>query len=411
LENISNTSSLKEKENLLREQKDNDQLFSLLSLHSNPYIQFYVAKLPTERPNIQSKNLGSINNYDHFIKLTNALSGRIITGHEALATVHDFFQHCDEDEKWVYKTVLLKESLNFGASLINKVRKGCIPEFKLMLADAVQPKMSDVRFPIIAQTKLDGFRAVYVPMTQSFIGRNGKPIRNENLKNHFTKMIEKNVAFVLDGELYSDKLSFNEIASRLNSENKDLTDIYYCLYDVLTILDWSKQVSNQPYKERIKTLEKELIPLWDDKNIKVVQGKVVNSVEELQEFYKEKLDEEYEGLMLKDMNGKYQWKRVSCKSGIMAKLKPRTSYDGKIVDALEGEGQAKGMLGAFVVEVEHIKNQVKIGTGFSEVQKKEYWLNRNKLIGEWVVLDAFEITENNESLRFPVFMGIRDSKD
>jgi DNA ligase-1 len=410
VETISNTSSLNEKVKLLQAQKDNEVLFTLLKLHADPYIQFYVSKLPKTRPNAIPTELKGSNNYEKFLHLTQMLQHRIITGHAALATIFDFFQKCDEDETWVFKTVLLKNPLNFGRSLINKVRKGFIPEFKLMLADHKQPTLNSLKFPLIAQTKLDGHRAVYFPELQQFIGRNGNPISNEKLNTWFTKMIEQNTTYILDGELYSDTLSFNDISSRLNSEDGDLTSIYYCLYDILTTQEWTAQVGTQKYKDRIALIHK-LVNTWNTPNVKAVEGKVINTVNELETYYKEKLAEGYEGLMLKDMDGLYQWKRVSCKSGIMMKLKPSDEYDGKIVKCEEGTGQCTGTLGAFIVKVEGIKNLVRVGSGYTQEARKEYWENKDKMIGQWIKVKAWEITEGNESLRFPVFLSLRDPKD
>ena len=143
----------------------------------------------------------------------------------------------------------------------------------------------------------------------------------------------------------------------------------------------------------------------------MVPGTLCTSSQYIQEYYKQALDEGYEGLMLKSTKGNYQWKRVSAKSQIMSKLKPSDDYDGKIIGYEEGEGKYVGQLGVFIVEVEGITNPVKVGSGLKEEQRKEFWEKKDEFIGQWIKLKAFEITENKESLRFPVFLNIRDAKD
>jgi len=414
IELVGKTASLKEKERILNEHKDNMQLFELLRLHLNPYDQFYIAKMPTETiPGIEHWVPEGKDHYHQFCNLVRELKTRSITGHIAQKSVYEFFKKCDADERWVFETVLLKKAMNFGTSLVNKVmvtKTGkFIPEFDCMLADADQPKLSEVTYPVVAQLKLDGFRAVYFPDSKTFIGRNGKAIRNQNLQNYFAKL-SKNQTYVLDGELYSDTLNFNQISSVLNSEDKPLDGIYYCVYDCVPKYNWIEQTYDVPYRNRWELLET-LSKLWNMDNVKVITGITANNEQEVAEFYKDALNKGYEGLMLKGINGTYQWKRVSVKSQIMMKLKPSDEYDGKIIGTEEGEGKIVGQLGKLIVRVDGIKNEVGVGTGFSEEQRKEFWKNRNQLVGEWIRMKAFEVTEGKESLRFPVFLAIRDSKD
>lgn len=413
LEAISGTASLKTKEKLLLEQKNNFKLFQLLNLHQNPFQQFYISKLPTERPDVKPFPLMNSTNYDRFMQLVGLLHNRTITGHDALGAVYDFFAGCDEDETWVFRTILLKEPLKFGAKLINKVRPNLIPEFDLMLADANQPKLDEIKYPIISQTKLDGFRCVYFPHEKVFMGRNGKPIKNENLLVYFDEFVKRNGHHVVDGELYSDTLSFNQIASVLNSENKPLDGIYFCAYDYMREEDWRNQECKVPYTTRINNLAIAFKQWKLDgvKNIEVVTSELHINEEQVQNFYAWALAQGFEGLMLKDPNGAYQWKRVTVKSGIMMKLKPHDEYDGKIVRSEEGTGHHAGKLGALVVVIRGIRNEVKVGSGFTEAQRDEYWADKNNLEGKWIKLKGFEVTEGNESLRFPIFIAFRDSKD
>lgn len=413
IEKISNTASTKAKQQLLEDNKSDYKLFTLLQLHENPFLQFYITKLPIERPVAKPFPLMNSTNYDRFMQLVGLLSHRTITGHEALGAVWDFFQACDEDETWVFRTILLKEPLNFGAKLINKVKPGLIPEFGLMLADSKQPKLSEVKYPIIGQTKLDGFRCVYFPKEKVFMGRNGRPINNKNLNSYFEEFIKRNANHVIDGELYSDTLSFNQIASVLNSDEKPLDGIYYCAYDFMRNDEWVRQECETPYMTRINNLAIAVKQWTMDgvKNVSVVTSEDLLNEAAVQNFYQWALDQGFEGLMLKDPNGAYEWKRVTVKSGIMMKVKPCDEYDGKVVSYEEGEGKYVGKLGVLVVEVKGIKNEVKVGSGFSDQEREEYWADKKNLVGKWIKLEATEITENNESLRFPRFLAFRDSKD
>ena len=83
----------------------------------------------------------------------------------------------------------------------------------------------------------------------------------------------------------------------------------------------------------------------------------------------------------------------------------------KLVAMEEGTGKHKGKLGAFIVDYKGFN--LNVGSGFSDEQREEYWNNQNKYIGEFVKVQYFEKTKNQqgeESLRFPVFLSFRNNE-
>jgi DNA ligase-1 len=78
-----------------------------------------------------------------------------------------------------------------------------------------------------------------------------------------------------------------------------------------------------------------------------------------------------------------------------------------------GTGKYENVLGNLICEDEE-GNLVKVGSGFSDNQREEYWNERNELIGNIVEIQYQEVTKNKngtKSLRFPVFVRFRDDKD
>jgi DNA ligase-1 len=56
------------------------------------------------------------------------------------------------------------------------------------------------------------------------------------------------------------------------------------------------------------------------------------------------------------------------------------------------------------------KIRVNVGSGFSDGDRDEYWLNRDTLLGNVVEVEADVVTQNQDgsySLRFPRFMRFR----
>lgn len=117
--------------------------------------------------------------------------------------------------------------------------------------------------------------------------------------------------------------------------------------------------------------------------------------------------EDKEGLML---NTDVPYKRTRHK-GIL-KIKRFYTMDLKIIGYEEGTGRLEGTLGALVLEYKG--NTVKVGSGFTDEQRTEFWANRNDIIGSLCEVKYKEISSDKntglESLQFPVFVQMRFDK-
>ena len=97
------------------------------------------------------------------------------------------------------------------------------------------------------------------------------------------------------------------------------------------------------------------------------------------------------------------------------KYKPVHDYDLVVIGVEPGTGKNKGRMGALVCEgVDDGKHiVVNVGSGFTDVERQEYWDNRNDVIGRSAVVMADAITLNQSgsySLRFPRFKSFRYDK-
>ena len=100
------------------------------------------------------------------------------------------------------------------------------------------------------------------------------------------------------------------------------------------------------------------------------------------------LSSSYEGLVLYP------------KDGEPLKVKQRLTFDLIIEDVFEGKGRNKGRLGGFIT------NMGKVGTGFSDRQRQEYWINPP--IGKIIEIACMEVNEETRKARHPVFIRIRE---
>lgn len=386
-----------------------------MNINLNPYRVFYVNKLPKKA--IESKILldSSLSrdawffkssSFSKFEMLAKKLEQRKISGHNAIHTTRKVLSEFESSiSEWLEKAILRK-SIGIGSTSVNRVFGKIIPKFGVMLADNKQVNIDEVKFPVIIQPKLDGFRAVYIPEV-GFIGRNGKHIKNKNIKEYFKGLSDLKDT-VLDGELYSHNMSFNKLASLLNSEDKEISygELEFIVFDSIPITGWREQNSTYTYSNRLKNIKIILDSIYTS-HVKIIPNITLkkNIIKEVFEMY---LQRGYEGAMLKDPKGLYKWKRVTVNSGILSKLKPSFSEDCKTTGFVEGEGKFTGMLGKLLVDFNGVT--VGVGTGFSDKERKEIWKNKKKYLHKYVEVKGMEVTEDL-SIRHPVFSRWRPDKD
>lgn len=400
------TNSVKDKQAILEANKDNKRLKWLLEANLNPYKLYQFNKMPCEFTE-QDSHWNEIDIYQAFSTLLKDLEGRHVTGNEAKDLVCSVFKLFDKEHFELCSKILLKESIGVGASTVNKVWPGLVPQFKLMLAPSELPNLTTLQYPLYVQPKYDGFRCIYY--RGKLWTRSGNPMPNKNLQDHFNIVMDID-NYMFDGELYFHGNGFQNLTSILNSENAPIPKgLKYFIYDCMPVADWEAKKTKLGYSDRLKLL-RELVNevLADRAKYMDTPTDLAQNPAEVAEIYKKYLNNGMEGCMLKAQEGKYQWKRVSLKSGEMIKLKPFKSVDLEIIDVVEGEGKFEGTLGSIVVAVSPGVT-CSVGSGFNDAFRKEIWGNKSKFIGKTAEIKYFEVTEDN-SLRFPIFERMRDDK-
>lgn len=103
----------------------------------------------------------------------------------------------------------------------------------------------------------------------------------------------------------------------------------------------------------------------------------------------------YEGLVLREVGGKGRW----------LKVKPTETYDVRVTDIIEGTGKHKGRMGALMTEMG------KVGTGFSDEERKEWWGFRRSHASKWPLIEVscMQLTPAGK-FRHPRFERIRYDK-
>ena len=171
---------------------------------------------------------------------------------------------------------------------------------------------------------------------------------------------------------------------------------------MITEVEFMDKKCELGYSDRISRMG---LVLGKHKNL-INERTKVNSVYECDEFFKEQVKQGLEGAIIKSPDGLYEFRRTSS----WMKMKPEEPYDVRIIGYQQGRGKHKGVLGAFICEFDGEEGTTKVGSGFSDEERKDFWVTRNSMIGKILEIQGQEITKNN-SVRHPRFIKLRNDKD
>lgn len=201
-----------------------------------------------------------------------------------------------------------------------------------MLAHDFNKRGKSITFPCYVQRKYDGTRCVAVPQTGLY-SRNRK--RYPHLEHILADLAALPPSLILDGELYSDELTFQEIVGLVKRETLKAGDaekqqkIKFHVYDI---------ISDSPYEERKCRLE----ALFDSRKFKyisMVETDECAAKTDLKALHDKYVAEGYEGIMLRNPAGAY---KVGQRSTDLQKYKEFEDAEYEVTDFKEGEGAEKG---------------------------------------------------------------------
>jgi DNA ligase 1 len=423
----SDNSRLAKEAIILREATaNNTELFEGLRLAFDPMITFGVKKVPSHGgPDGQGLP------WQAFKELCLGLSRRDFTGHDARDAIEFALGAAKQDEwnGW-YRRILIKDMrAGFSEVTVNKMVAQAgkpefnIPIFECMLAHDGAKHEKKITGKKLLEPKLDGVRVITVinaqNKTATMYSRNGKLLENFE---HITKAIEANIAdfersMVLDGEMVSS--SFQALMKQVHRKTDvQSEDARLMLFDILPLTEFRAGVSVMGQRRRSNLL-RAMKPVFDKiGSIDVIPQKEVDldtyvGELEFKQYNKEAIDAGFEGIMIKDVDAKYECKR----STSWLKMKPFIEVSLSVIAVEEGTGKNLGRLGAFICEGEDDGKtiSVNVGSGFTDDQRTEYWSNKDSMVGQIVEIRADAATRSQDSedvysLRFPRFLRFRGFK-
>ena len=250
--------------------------------------------------------------------------------------------------------------------------------------------------PYILQPKINGRRARVIfgtlgnPMIMSSEGHiiNSLPTLTASLKGLGLKEI------ILDGELYVHgwtKQEIDRVVGRSVTIHKREAEMQYHVFDLINGFPQSQR-EEMLYHLHLDHVGNGVVP---------VPAAFANNLEEDMERW---LIGGYEGIVIRHKDGLYQPCNEKARSDYLMKLKPRIKAQVKIVSKLEEESiykEPKDALGAFQCEWPG-GQRFKVGTGFTRVQREDFWNDSFKCRDYKAEILYQELSERGVPI-FPVF--------
>lgn len=276
-----------------------------------------------------------------------------------------------------------------------------------MLANKWEDHKHKIQYPVYCQPKLDGLRCIISKDKNGFIvgkSRKGKVwVTIPHIINELEPLFERYPNLILDGELYNHKYhdDFNKITSLVKKTKPSKDDLTEC--EKYVQFHWYDTASSDhTFRQRtnwIKTLS-ERFNFADC--IQIVPTHKAHSLEELDEYYGEYLDNNYEGQMVR-VDAPYSFKRTSN----LLKRKEFQEEDFPIVAFEEGRGNRAGTVGAVVLNCNGELFKAPLNGTLDYC--KEVWDNRESYIGAIGSVKYFNLTPPPRCVpRFGKVKAIRD---
>jgi len=202
-----------------------------------------------------------------------------------------------------------------------------------MLAQDFNKRSKHMVFPCIAQRKLDGVRCVAIA-GRGLFSRNGKA-SSSHLTHIVADVNRLPAGTVLDGELYSDALTFQEIVGLVKKETlragdaEKMAKIYLYVYD--TIRDGTNAVRNEWLTALFAT--------GGFTALRLLPSVMCTSLDDVKTLHAQYVAEGYEGLILRNTAGLYN---VGFRSSDLQKYKEFEDAEYPVIGFKEGDGLEKG---------------------------------------------------------------------
>ena len=417
------TSGSNDKIKVLKKYADTPHLQEIFKWTYDPFLKYGVSKKMIESLENANVNRNAFVTYYEFEQFMDTLAKSNIND-DLRSQITDYLHHpTNQTTVDLLKCIFTKDlKIGMAAASINKAIPGLIPVFDVMRGQKYSDhKHKLVGKDIIITEKIDGVRTVAIIDENGdvkFYSRQGKEWEGlVEIEEDVKSLGLKNI--VLDGEttiLNQEGLESKEVFKRtmeiMGSKQERKTGLLYNVFDCIPLSQFKAGKCSASASNRKKWFLEKYTKEWTFGGYEHVKPLPViyegaYREEAVKGFHQNILRRGGEGIMINIASAPYECKRTAN----LLKVKEMYTMDLKIIGFDEGLVGSKfeGTLGAIVVDYKG--HEVKVGSGYTDDERKFFWENKDDLIDRVIEVQYFEETEDtdgNLSLRFPVYVQLRE---
>lgn len=371
LNSIEKESSRTGKIALIEANKGNELFKKVLQKALNPYVNFYIRKIPDYTMRLLKDGNDRYQTLDWALDQLVKLEERDLTGHAAIAHLEYILGELGPDDSTVLERIIGKD-LRCGAAdgTTNAAIPDFIPEYPCLLARPYDEKnIKNITYPAYSQLKADGLRANVLVKNGKVTscGRSGRPI---DLLGHLdadmlllsaqysTDMFYDGEFVVVDAnEKIVDRKTGNGIINKAikgTISDAEAKQVRFQVWDAFPLSEFFARKSKETYDKRFPKLVKAVHELEKGEDalanalkvgarkFRLIPYEIVNSLEEAVKHFEKLLAAGEEGTILKNYCGLWE----DTRSKHLVKFKAEKDADMEIMGFNPGEGKFVGMVGS-----------------------------------------------------------------
>lgn len=410
IKQLQNTSSTKEKEEILIKNKRNQDLKEFLRLTYCPSVVCNIGEKTYPIRNYEGSGLS--NNFIIMSQVIETLADRVLTGHDAIDYLSEKVSYFSDEFAELLRYAILKDArIGVGPKVINKVWKNLIVDVPYqrcsLMDDKVIERVNNSKENVIVQLKADGVFAVHTP--DGMFTRNGSKFPDEFAERFYT-----NTNYCIEGEIVwrhrvgdlpVSRKQGNGITNSVLKSGYDIYDDeyskYYPEFQVWNIIpehDWKTHSCNIPYIDRYKLLC-EVVSEAPNSDVTVIDTYFCKTMSDIIKINNDYLREGYEGTIIKFPEG--VWKYNTSKD--MIKVKVAVDVDMRIESIEEATGKNTGTVGRINVVSED--GLVRCGVNATGTEKERAEFLKANPVGKIIQCTCNDILDSNSKEGYSLFLG------
>jgi len=293
-------------------------------------------------------------------------------------------------------------------------RAAAITEINIlpMLAKKFSKAARHVEYPAAGQRKFDGVRCLAMraegfPSNIVLLTRKNKEFAGMNSLRSEIALLNLPPSIVLDGELYSDTLTFQRVVGLVrkkpeNLSEQDLADLEQVSYRIYDLINLSNM--DMTFASRYRLLQSLLraVPSSQTPRLRLTRNVRIRNEDDVIAYLALFEEEGFEGLMIRNLESPYE---LDKRSKHLQKVKTFIDEEFPIVGYYEATGNDRGTP---IWECEAPNGRrFRARPMGTLAERRELWANRDNLVGRPLTVRFFEYTDDGVP-RFPVGVAIRD---